>query len=246
MENHKKYLLKFYIFVLMYIVMAVFILFLTYKADLKSLRVNIFFSEVNNMTEVKSNKSVIIIDAGHGGLDGGAVGVDGIVEKDINLAISLKLKRLFKISGCEVILTRETDEMLSGDGVKKKKASDLSNRVKIADKYPEAIFISIHMNKFPLENIKGMQIFFALNNINSANLAELLKKNNKSYLQPYNNREIKRGKDIYVLETIKNIGILIECGFLSNNEEARLLIQDDYQNKLAKIIFATVVEFKKD
>ena len=244
MYNRKKYLLKFYIFVCMYIFMALFILYLTFRADISSpARTNII---INALTpDYKSGRPVIIIDAGHGGADGGAQGTDDIIEKDINLLIALKLKRLFKMSNCEVILTRETDIMLNDDGVKKKKASDLLNRVKIANKYPEAIFISIHMNKFPQEKYKGMQIFFSTNNLDSANLAELLKKNNRAYLQPENNREIKRGKDIYVLENIKSIGILIECGFLSNHEEARLLTQDDYQNKLAKIIFASIAEFER-
>lgn len=255
MNNHKKYLLKFYIFVFMYIIMAIFILYLTFRADMvfsnfslnrRNIFVGVSSSESLPSEIKKSVKPVIIIDAGHGGIDGGAVGPEDIIEKDINLAIALKLKRLFKLTNCEVILTRETDIMLNDDGVKKRKASDLSNRVKIANKYPDAIFISIHMNKFPQEKYKGMQIFFSQHNLESANLAELLKKNNKSYLQPANNREVKRGKDIFILENIKNIGILVECGFLSNNEEAHLLIQDDYQNKLAKIIFASVTEFEKN
>ena len=251
-NNRKKHLFRFYIFVFMYIFMALFILYLTFRAVTVTPAGNIAFlsvtaTDINNSDNFnkKSNKPVIIIDAGHGGIDSGAVGIDNILEKDINLSVALKLKRLFKISNCEVILTRETDIMLNEDGAKKKKSSDLSNRVKIANKYSDAIFISIHMNKFPQEKYKGMQIFFSQNNLDSANLAELLKKNNKSYLQPENNREIKRGKDIFVLENIKTIGILIECGFLSNQEEANLLIREDYQNKLAKIIFASIIEFEK-
>jgi N-acetylmuramoyl-L-alanine amidase len=149
------------------------------------------------------------------------------------------------MSNFEVILTRETDILLNDDGVKKKKASDLANRVKTANKYPNAVFISIHMNKFTSEKYKGLQVFYSVNNLDSANLAELIKRNNQSYIQPDNNREIKRGKDIFILENIKNCGVLIECGFLSNLEEARLLARDDYQNKLAKIIFASVAEFEK-
>jgi len=241
MNNHRKYLFKFYIFVFMYIFMAAFIVYLTFRAEtISSAQYNIFVNAVSDTA-----RPIIIIDAGHGGIDGGAVGVNDIVEKEINLAIALKLKRLFNMTHAEVILTRETDMLLNDDGARRRKASDLSNRVKIANKYPGAIFISIHMNKYPGERYKGMQIFFSQNNLDSANLADLLKKNNRSYLQPNNNREIKRGKDIYVLENIKNIGILVECGFLSNSEEAYLLTQDDYQNKLAKIIFATVAEFEK-
>ena len=246
MNNHRKYLIKFYIFIFMYIFMAAFIVYLTFRADTVSVaRRNIYINKTVNIENIRVDKPVIIIDAGHGGIDGGAVGTDGIIEKDINLEIALKLKRLFKMTNAEVILTRETDISLGDDGAKRRKASDLSNRVKIANKYPDAIFLSIHMNKYPSEKTKGMQIFFSQNNLDSANLAELLQKNNRAYLQPENNREIKRGKDIYVLENIKNIGILVECGFLSNPEEERLLTQDKYQNKLAKIIFATVTEFER-
>ena len=246
MINHRKYLFKFYIFVFMYIFMAVFILYLTFRADVNSYGLrNILLNMQANADNIVPGKPIVIIDAGHGGIDSGAIGVDNIIEKDINLSVALKLRRLFRISNFEVILTRETDILLNTDGVKKKKASDLSNRVKIANKYPDALFISIHMNTFPQEKYKGMQVFFSPNNLDSANLAELINKNNKAYLQPENSREIKRGKDIFVLENIKNCGVLIECGFLSNREEAYLLTQDYYQNKLAKIIFASVAEFEK-
>jgi len=241
-----KYLLNFYVFVLMYIIISAFILYLTFRADSVTLSRNNIFTNVSTAERAeKSVKPMVIIDAGHGGIDSGAVGVDDIIEKDLNLSVALKLKRLFKMSNCDVILTRETDILLNDEGAKKRKSSDLLNRVKIANKYPDAVFISIHMNKYPEGKYKGMQVFFSQNNLDSANLAELVKINTKSYLQPENNREIKRGKDIFVLENIKNIGVLIECGFLTNPEEAHLLIREDYQNKLAKIIFASVAEFEK-
>jgi N-acetylmuramoyl-L-alanine amidase len=101
------------------------------------------------------------------------------------------------------------------------------------------------MNKFPQESSKGLQVFFSGSNLDSVNLADLIRTNNKEYLHPENNREIKRGKGIFVLENIKNCGVLIECGFLSNAEEAARLMTDEYQNKLAKMIFASVAEFEK-
>ena len=246
-KRYISYLFKFHLFVFMYIFMAVFISYLAFRTDGNLYgRSNIFMQNTQaNAGSVIAVKPVVIIDAGHGGIDSGAVGVDNIVEKDLNLSIALKLKRLFNMSNFEVILTRETDTLLNDDGARKKKASDLSNRVKIANKYPDAIFISIHMNKFPQAQYKGMQVFYSPNSLNSVNLADLIRQNDKQYIQPDNNREIKRGKDIYVLENIKNCGVLVECGFLSNPEEAHLLTQDDYQNKVAKIIFASVAEFEK-
>jgi N-acetylmuramoyl-L-alanine amidase len=142
-------------------------------------------------------------------------------------------------------MTRDTDILLNTDGVKKRKASDLTNRTIIANNNPNAIFISIHMNKFPQERYSGMAVFFSPNNLDSANLADLIRMNNREYLQPDNNREIKKGRNMFVLENIKNIGVLIECGFLSNREEAALLASEEYQKKVARIIFASVAEFER-
>ena len=244
-KRNKGYLLKFYIFTSMYIIAALFILYLTFRANANSQDLRNLHHRVSAETAVARIKPAVIIDAGHGGADGGAVGINGEIEKDINLAIALKLRRLFNISDFQVILTRDTDILLNTDGVKKRKASDLANRVKVANNNPHAIFVSIHMNQFPGEKYSGLQVFFSADNLDSANLADLIRTNNREYLQPNNNREIKKGRDMFVLENIKNIGVLIECGFLSNREEAALLATDDYQNKLAKIIFASVVEFEK-
>ena len=244
-NKNKGYLLKFYIFTTMYIIAALFILYLTFRANAASQELRGAHFRVSAETAITGIKPAVIIDAGHGGIDGGAVGVNGELEKDINLAIALNLKRLFNMTNFQVILTRDTDILLSTDGVKKKKASDLVNRVKIANNNPRAVFVSIHMNKFPQEKYSGLQVFYSANNLDSANLADLIRTNNREYLQPDNNREIKKGRDIFVLENIKNIGVLIECGFLSNAEEAALLAGDDYQKKLARIIFASIMEFEK-
>jgi len=149
------------------------------------------------------------------------------------------------MSSFQVIMTRDSDIMLATDGVTRRKASDLANRVKIANNNSNAVFVSIHMNKFPQERYKGLQVFYSPNNLDSANLADLIRTNNKEFLQPENNREIKRGRDIFVLENIKNCAVLIECGFLSNREEAALLASEEYQKKLARIIFASIAEFEK-
>lgn len=99
------------------------------------------------------------------------------------------------------------------------------------------------MNKFTQEKYKGLQVFYSAKNLGSANLADVIKKNTKKYLQPDNNREIKRGKDIFILENTDNCAVLIECGFLSNYEEAHLLNSDEYQNKLSKILFMSVLQY---
>ena len=243
-QTQKKYLLKFYVFMLMYIFMALFILYLTFRFSFGYLSSGNSFSYRFTNAEFPENESfIVIIDAGHGGIDSGAVGIDDILEKNINLTISKKLEKLLNIANIEVIMTRTEDIMLDSDGATKRKASDLANRIRIVQKYPSALFISIHMNKFPQEKYKGLQVFYSVNNLGSANLADIIKKNNKKYLQPDNNREIKRGKDIFILEKTNNCAVLIECGFLSNHEEARLLNSEEYQNKLSRILFISILQY---
>lgn len=241
-----KYLLKFYIFMMMYIAAALFILYLTLRLNFGWFSAGGIFSGGSAAVDINAaysgGKAAVIIDAGHGGIDGGAVGVDGIYEKDINLLVAQKLERLLTIANIDVVMTRKTDTLLNSEGAKKIKASDLSNRLKVAQKYPDGIFISIHMNKFPQEKYSGLQVFYSANDIQSANLADIIKRNNQKYLQPNNNREIKRGKDIYIMENIKNCAVLVECGFLSNHEEAHLLNSDEYQNKLSKILFISLLQ----
>ena len=248
-ERKKKYLIRIYIFMAMYLIAALFILYLTFRANVSARELHAAYirasTEMGTGAVTARPRPAIIIDAGHGGEDGGAVGVGGEIEKDINLAIALKLKRLFGMTTFEVIMTRDSDIMLATDGVTRRKASDLTNRVRIANNNPHAVFVSIHMNKFPQERYSGMQVFYSPNNRDSANLADLIRMNNKEYRQPENNREIKKGLDMFVLENIKNCGVLIECGFLSNRDEASRLTDEEYQMKLARIIFASVAEFEK-
>ena len=249
--RRRSYLIKFYVFMAMYVIAALLILYLTFSANNVSNRIRSAYLNFRVQTVMESEaqstraRPIVIIDAGHGGEDGGAEGIGGEIEKDINLAIALELRRLFGITNFEVIMTRDTDIMLTSEGATRRKASDLSNRVKIANNHPDAIFVSIHMNKFPQERYYGLQVFYAPNNRDSANLADLIRTNNKEVLQPENNREIKRGVNMFVLENIKNCGVLIECGFLSNREEAALLTTEEYQKKLARMIFASIAEFEK-
>ena len=244
-KKNKGYMLKFYIFTSMYIIAALFILYLTFRANAHSQDLRAAHLRASAELESVRVQPIVIIDAGHGGEDGGAIGINGEIEKDINLAIALKLQRLFNMSNFQVVLTRETDTLLHTDGVSRRKASDLANRVKVANNNPQAIFVSIHMNKFPQTQYSGLQVFFSPHNLDSANLADLIRMNNREYLQPDNNREIKKGRDMFVLENIKNVGVLIECGFLSNAEEAALLASEEHQKKLARIIFASIAEFER-
>lgn len=189
----------------------------------------------------------IIIDAGHGGEDGGTVGVNGILEKDVNLQISNILKDLFAVSGQNVVMTRKNDTMLYDKNVDykgRKKALDLAARVKIANSYDNAIFVSIHMNAFPIEKYSGLQVYYSSQNDSSFILANEIQSTIKENLQNNNDRQVKAaGEDIFVLDRTKIPAVLIECGFLSNNKECIKLSDTEYQKKLALTIFLAISKY---
>ena len=190
---------------------------------------------------------VIIIDAGHGGEDGGAVSKSGILEKELNLSISKKLCDIFRAAGFEVVMTRETDTMLydkSADYKGRKKELDLGKRVEIANSYENAIFISIHMNSFPNAKYSGLQVYYSKNHQDSAEIAENIQSLVRDSLQKENNRKTKSaGQNIFVLDRIRIPAVLIECGFPSNAEECQRLTDEEYQKKLSLAIFLSVAKY---
>lgn len=189
----------------------------------------------------------VIIDAGHGGMDGGAVGVGGVIEKDINLSIALKLKDMMTLNGINVIMTRDTDTSIHDEGIttaRQQKVSDIHNRFALTEEYPNAYFISIHQNKFEKASSSGAQVFYGLNNPESANLAQAMQQTIREALQPENERETKpSGSNLYILHNAKSAAIMVECGFLSNASDVELLTKDEYQSKMAYAIFAGFVRY---
>lgn len=177
-----------------------------------------------------------ILDAGHGGEDGGAVSGTGIPESHINLDITKKLDVLLGFLGSPTIMTRTEDLSIHNSDaktLKEKKVSDLKNRVAIMNQYPQATLISIHQNTYPEKKYRGTQVFFAPT-ADSKELACLLQQTIISTLQPENNRQEKQIPDtVYLMNHIKNRAVLIECGFLTNPEEEQLLRSSEYQKKLA-------------
>ena len=194
--------------------------------------------------KVKEN-NVILLDAGHGGEDGGAIGVGGIIEKDLNLSITLKTASFFEFLGYKVEFTRETDRMTCDDGLKaqrERKVSDIKNRLEQIEKSPCICAISIHQNIFGGE-ARGAQVFYSGNNPESKTLAESLQIGICGMLQPENNRVIKQAtKDIYILYHANKPAVLVECGFISNSSEAALLSDNAYQNKMAFAIAISTVK----
>jgi len=196
-------------------------------------------------TNDKIKDITVIIDPGHGGEDGGAVGLCGTLEKDINLEISLILHDLFTLVDIDAVMTRNTDNMLYTDVQSgRKKFYDLKNRVDFVDKYSNPVFLSIHQNKFPIEKYKGLQVYYSKNDPSGKELAECIQYNTKKLLQNDNNRMIKEaGRNIFVLDKLECPAILIECGFLSNTQEEKNLNNYEYQKKIAYIIFTSVIEY---
>lgn len=189
----------------------------------------------------------VIIDAGHGGEDGGAIGYGGLIEKDVNLSISLYLKDIFTLNGFEVIMTRQEDLSIYDDGkntIRKKKVSDMKNRLKIIEDNQNAVFVSVHQNIFAESKYNGAQIFYSPNNPKSKELAEIIQQSFKDLLQPQNERKHKKaGKDLFLLYKAQIPAVIVECGFISNPEEAKKLNSHDYQKKVAAVIFDGTLKF---
>lgn len=192
-------------------------------------------------------KQTVIIDAGHGGDDGGAIGIDGTVEKDINLDIALKLEKLLKFYGFDVIMTRTEDIMTCDDGLdslRKRKVSDIHNRFDVLEKNPDAVFISIHQNKFEDNSQHGTQVFYSGNNDESKLLAESIQNSIVSVLQPDNSRVVKKsGSGIYLLYHAKLPAVLVECGFISNHAEVKKLNDENYRMKIAILIADGLIKY---
>lgn len=192
----------------------------------------------------------VVIDPGHGGVDPGAIGVNNIKEKDINLAISLYLKDMLVANGYEVIMTRDTDVAIHDDifkSIKKIKTSDLKNRLRIIESNPDAIAVSIHQNKFPATSPSGAQMFYGRKNEKSKILAQSIQEAFVQNIQPNNKRQVKRStSDVYIVHNVENPIVLVECGFISNYNDANLLTNEEYQQKVAFTIFCGIANASKE
>ena len=201
---------------------------------------------VPTVTLPTTNK-VIIIDAGHGSPDGGAVGVTGVLEKDINLKISQKLQALIEQSGGIAVITRADDNSIHDPDkktIREKKVSDLKNRKKFLEESSADVFVSIHLNKIEQPQYYGAQVFYSTQNEESKILGETIQKELIETIDNGNTRQAKPAPDtIYLLRNAKIPSVVVECGFLSNPEEERLLQSDEYQKKLAWAIYIGLMKF---
>ena len=189
----------------------------------------------------ESSQPVILIDPGHGGIDGGSQSKSGTLEKNLNLDISKTLKEIFEVNGFKVKMTRETDTSIhdpSANTIRKQKLSDLKNRMDLINQTENGMLISIHQNLFTDSKYSGSQIFYSQNNPLSKDLATQVQQSIVGLIQPDNSREIKpAGNHIYLLREAKIPAIIVECGFLSNEEESSKLANKEYQQKLAFAIY---------
>lgn len=186
----------------------------------------------------------ILIDPGHGGEDGGAISCSGLPESGYNLEISLRLKDLMQFLGYDVKMTRDTDVSIHqyGTTIAQKKASDLKERVRLANTTKNAVLLSIHQNHFADERYSGAQVFYA-GTTGSDKLARNLQESFTKTLNPTSNRQCKKCSGIYLMEHIQCTGVLIECGFLSNRQEEAKLRDAKYQKQLCSVITSTVSQF---
>ena len=206
-------------------------------------------------------KICIVVDAGHGGSDPGKVGINGALDhvdfsysgktdnlilKDINLSIALKLKDLLEQREISVVLTRDSDAGLSPADATNKKAADMQKRCQIIADANPAFTVSIHQNSYTTEDIKGAQVFYYGQSENGKRLADVLQEHLISEVDPQNTRVAKANESYYLLKKTPTPTVIVECGFLSNQSEADLLLTEDYQSKLAHAIYLGILSYLEE
>lgn len=189
----------------------------------------------------------VVIDAGHGGEDGGASSASGVHESGLNLEISLRLNDLLHFLGVRTVLVRDADVSISTQGstVAQRKVSDIRNRVKLVEGTPNAVLVSIHQNHFSESKYRGAQVFYAATQDSQA-LAEALQDALCTQVDPSNHRTCKQVQEVYLMKHITCPAVLVECGFLSNAEETRLLQSPEYQKKIAAALACCIKRYTEE
>lgn len=191
----------------------------------------------NGQNESSSDGLSIVIDAGHGGIDPGKVGINDALEKDINLALALKLRDKFSQDSIRIILTRDSDTGLYSEGSTNKKAEDMQTRCKIISDASPIFTVSLHQNSYPSPEVCGAQVFYFGQSQDGKKLADMIQDSLISNVDPDNHRVAKANESYYLLKKTPTPTVIVECGFLSNPTEADLLLTDDYQNQLVDAIY---------
>ncbi len=194
-------------------------------------------------THVQNDTPVIVIDPGHGGFDPGKVGVNGAYEKDINLSIALKLKLFLEKNDYNVVMIRTEDVGLYQESDSNKKRTDLKKRIEIINQSNVILAISIHQNAFSDGSQKGAQVFYHEKSLEGKELAGIIQDQIKTSIQDGNHRVAKSNSNYYMLKQSLCPLVIVECGFLSNKNEAELLNSEDYQEKMAWAIHLGIIEY---
>lgn len=195
---------------------------------------------VSNQTQTKKT---VVVDAGHGANDPGKIGTNDLKEKEVNLAVALKLQKLLEDEGVEVIMTRTDDSALYSEGTSNKKVEDMQKRREIIDGGNADCAVSIHQNSYSQEGVKGAQVFYFQHSKEAKTLAEVLQQSLIDNLDNENHREAKGNVTYFLLKKTVTPLVIVECGFLSNNQEAELLGTEDYRNKVAAAVCDGVMEW---
>lgn len=193
-------------------------------------------------SESVKEKICVVVDAGHGGSDPGKVGINNALEKDINLQIAQILKKFLEAEDISVVMTREDENGLYEEGASNKKVQDMKKRLEIIEAADPVLVVSIHQNSYHEEYVKGAQVFYYQTSERSKLLAELLQEQLKS-LEPENTRQAKGNDSYYLLKKTEKPIVIVECGFLSNTQEAEKLVTPLYQEKLAWNIHMGIMKY---
>lgn len=200
-------------------------------------------SVISNYVRSSKDTPTVVIDAGHGGFDSGKVGVDGTLEKDINLKLAKKLEKLLTAADVNVVMTRTDDAGLYEESSSNKKRQDMANRIALMNEASADCIVSIHQNSYPDESIDGAQVFYYTGSDTGKNLAALIQKELVSDVDPTNHRVEKANDTYYLLKNASAPIVIVECGFLSNHAECKKLVDDTYQQKLVWAIHMGILQY---
>lgn len=193
--------------------------------------------------EVQEKEICVVIDAGHGGSDPGKVGVNGALEKDINLEIALMVKQFLEENDVRVVMTRETEDGLYDPDASNKKVQDMKRRIARIEEASPVLTVSIHQNSYPEEYVHGAQVFYYSGSTEGQRLAEIIQNQLVAKADPENKRQVKANDSYYLLKKTGVPIVIVECGFLSNQEEAEKLCSREYQERLAWAIHMGILQY---
>lgn len=213
------------------------------------LLVSVFFLSKEAAVVANENagkEKVIVIDAGHGGADPGMVGIGGLEEKGINLAVSMKLKESLEDQGFTVVMTRTEDQGLYQEGVRNKKVQDMQNRIEIMEKAKPLLAVSIHQNSYTEESVKGPQVFYYESSEEGQKLAVSIQNALNTELSVERPRKEKGNTSYFLLKKSPCVLNIVECGFLTNEKEAELLQTEEYQQKIVEAVTKGIVQYVRE